>query len=151
MIDAEEQNAFSESVTFEAKEKKDRNNVADAVAALSNTDGGIVLVGVKDKDAVGEDRIVGVPKAEHDALAGSLHLQTQTPLQLSVLRREFFQPDLQHRHQHSQLVIRRRPSGLLHTKIIPNQDRPRHTSTRTRSIRTDLMPADSLECCGRYG
>jgi len=37
VLDAEAQNAFSESVTFEAKEKKDRNNVADAVAALSNT------------------------------------------------------------------------------------------------------------------
>lgn len=73
VLDAEEQNAFSESLTFEAKEKKDRNNVADAVAALSNTDGGIVLVGVKDKDAVGEDRIVGVPKAEHDAVASNLH------------------------------------------------------------------------------
>ena len=73
VLDAEEQNAFSESVTFEAKEKRQHNNVADAVAALSNTDGGIVLVGVKDKDAVGESRIVGVPRTEHDALASSLH------------------------------------------------------------------------------
>ena len=73
VLDAEAQNAFTESVTFEAKEKKSGTNVAEAVAALANTDGGIVLVGVKDKDATGEDRIVGVPKGEHDSLASSLH------------------------------------------------------------------------------
>jgi hypothetical protein len=54
VLSAEEADLFSESLTFEAKEKRDRNNVADAVAALSNTDGGVVLVGVKDKDATGE-------------------------------------------------------------------------------------------------
>jgi len=73
VLSAEEADLFSESLTFEAKEKRDRNNVADAVAALSNTDGGVVLVGVKDKDATGEARLVGVPKSEHDALASSLH------------------------------------------------------------------------------
>ena len=73
VLSAEEANLFSESLTFEAKEKRDKSNVAEAVAALSNTDGGIVLVGVKDKDATGEDRLVGVPKSEHDALASNLH------------------------------------------------------------------------------
>lgn len=73
VVDAEEADLFSESLTFEVKERRDRNNVAEAVAALSNTDGGVVLVGVKDKDARGEARLVGVPKAEHDALASSLH------------------------------------------------------------------------------
>lgn len=73
MVDAEEASLFSESLTFEAKEKLHGSNVAEAVAALGNTDGGIVLVGVKDKDATGEDRIVGVPKSGHDSVARSLH------------------------------------------------------------------------------
>jgi hypothetical protein len=73
VLNAEEASLFSESPTFEAKEKRDRGNVAEAVAALANTDGGVILVGVKDKDAIGEDRIVGVPKSEHDALASNLH------------------------------------------------------------------------------
>jgi Putative DNA-binding domain len=73
VLNAEEADLFSESLTFEAKEKRSGSNVAEAVAALSNTDGGIVLVGVKDKDAAGEARLVGVPKSEHDALASSLH------------------------------------------------------------------------------
>lgn len=73
VVGAEEASLFSESLTLEAKEKLHKSNVAEAVAALSNTDGGIVLVGVKDKDATGEDRIVGVPKSEHDSVASSLH------------------------------------------------------------------------------
>src|SRR5215469_13881766 len=73
VLDAEEANLFSESLTFEAKERRDRNNVVEAVAALSNTDGGIVLVGVKDKDASGVTRIVGVPRAEHDRIVRQLH------------------------------------------------------------------------------
>src|SRR5580700_6248674 len=73
VLNAETANLFSESLTFEAKQKRDKSNVAEAVAALSNTDGGIVLVGVKDKDATGEYRIVGVPKSEHDAVASNLH------------------------------------------------------------------------------
>jgi hypothetical protein len=35
------------------------------------------LVGVKDKDAVGVDRIVGVPQSEHDRLVG--HLRNLIP------------------------------------------------------------------------
>jgi hypothetical protein len=73
VLSAEEANLFSESLTLEVKEKLSKGNVAEAVAALGNTDGGIVLVGVKDKDATGEGRIVGVPKAEHDAVASNLH------------------------------------------------------------------------------
>jgi len=46
-------------------------NTSEAVAPLSNTDGGVILAGVKDKDATGEDRIVGVPKSEHDAVASN--------------------------------------------------------------------------------
>jgi predicted HTH transcriptional regulator len=70
---AEGTNLFAESLTFEVKEKLNKGNIADAVAALSNSDGGVVLVGVKDKDTTGEDRIVGVPKSEHDAVASNLH------------------------------------------------------------------------------
>lgn len=73
VLSAEETGLFSESMTFEAKEKRSGTNVAEAVAALSNSDGGVVLVGVKDKDATGEGRLVGVPKSEHDALARYLH------------------------------------------------------------------------------
>jgi hypothetical protein len=73
VLGAEAGNLFTESLTFEAKERRNGANVAEAVAALSNSDGGIVLVGVKDKGAVGEARIVGVPAGEHDALVGSLH------------------------------------------------------------------------------
>lgn len=73
VVSAEAASLFSESLTLEVKEKLSKGNVAEAVAALGNTDGGIVLVGVKDKDAAGEDRIVGVPKAEHDSVASSLH------------------------------------------------------------------------------
>lgn len=73
VLNAEAANLFSESLIFEVKEKRDKSNVAEAVAALGNTDGGVVLVGVKDKDATGEDPIVGVPKSEHDAVASNLH------------------------------------------------------------------------------
>jgi hypothetical protein len=73
VVSAEDASLFSESLTLEVKEKLSKGNVAEAVAALGNTDGGIVLVGVKDKDATGEDRIVGVPKAEHDSVSSSLH------------------------------------------------------------------------------
>ncbi len=39
---------------------------------LGNSDDGVVLVGVRDKDAAGEDRIVGVPEAEHKQAGNSL-------------------------------------------------------------------------------
>ena len=68
VLDAEAADLFTESLTFEAKEKRSGNNVAEAVAALSNTDGGIVLVGVKDSGATAEARIVGVRQPEHDGL-----------------------------------------------------------------------------------
>jgi hypothetical protein len=73
VLSAEQASLFSESLTFEVKERLHKGNVAEAVAALGNTDGGVVLVGVKDKDATGEDRILGVPKSEHDAVASNLH------------------------------------------------------------------------------
>ena len=42
VLSAEDANLFSESLTFEAKEKLNKGNVAEAVAALDNTDGGVV-------------------------------------------------------------------------------------------------------------
>lgn len=73
VLDAEAADLFTESLTFEAKERRSSTNVIEAVSALSNTDGGIVLVGVKDRDAVGEARVVGVPQSEHDALVSQMH------------------------------------------------------------------------------
>jgi hypothetical protein len=73
VLDAEAADLFTESLTFEAKEKRDHTNVVEAVSALSNTDGGIVLVGVKDRGAVDEARIVGIPQPEHDHLVNQLH------------------------------------------------------------------------------
>lgn len=75
VLDAEEANLFAESLTFEAKRSRNGTNVAKAVAALSNTDGGIVLLGVKEKDATGEARITGVPKTELNALVSALRSQ----------------------------------------------------------------------------
>jgi len=72
VLAAEAADLFTESLTFEAKEKRSGTNVIEAVSALGNTDGGIVLVGVKDRDAVGEARIVGVPQAEHDTLVNQM-------------------------------------------------------------------------------
>jgi predicted HTH transcriptional regulator len=71
VLDAEAANLLTETLTFEMKEKRSNQNVVEAVAALSNTDGGLVLVGVKE-DAHGEDRLVGVRRAEHDAIVSRL-------------------------------------------------------------------------------
>ena len=73
VLSGEGADLFSESLNFEAKEKRNGTNVAEAVAALGNTDGGIVMVGVKDKDATGVARLVGVTKIELDALVSNLH------------------------------------------------------------------------------
>jgi len=73
VLDAEAADLFTESLTFEAKETRSGTNVIEAVGAFSNTDGGIVLVGVKDRGAAGEARIVGVPQREHDVLVSQLH------------------------------------------------------------------------------
>lgn len=80
VVDAEDANLFTESMTFEAKERRQGDNVAAAVAALSNADGGIVLVGVRDRDASGEQRIIGIPQREHDQLVGTLHNSIPTAM-----------------------------------------------------------------------
>lgn len=89
VLDAEAADLFTESLTFEAKEKRNSTNVVEAVAALSNTDGGIVLVGVKDGGAAGEDRITGVPKSEHDTLVSQMRslIPNAMPEVIPVARR----------------------------------------------------------------
>ena len=44
----------------------------------------IVLVGVKDKGATGEDRLAGVPRPEHDALVKSGWPMTPQPATMTV-------------------------------------------------------------------
>lgn len=51
---------FMESMTLELKRERHRDNVVKAVAALANTGGGIVLLGV-DEDAPDFDKAPGVP------------------------------------------------------------------------------------------
>lgn len=71
VLEAEASDALTESTVLELKEKRDGRNIVDAVAALANTDGGIVLVGISDK-SLGDSRFVGVPPTEHDRLVGQL-------------------------------------------------------------------------------
>src|SRR4051812_35546092 len=69
---AEDANALTESIVVELKSKRDGNNVAEAVAGLANTDGGLVLVGV-DRDAVDDNRFLGISVRDHDSLMSNLH------------------------------------------------------------------------------
>lgn len=59
----------AESSMLEFKSKPNKSNVAEAVAALSNTHGGIVLVGI-DEDK--EDPVVGVPASDVDRIVTQL-------------------------------------------------------------------------------
>jgi hypothetical protein len=86
VVAAEDANALAESRELELKEKRDKNNISEAVAALANTAGGVVLVGVAE-DKRGIDRLVGVPLKENDSI--SVHLRDvlgadATPEQISV-------------------------------------------------------------------
>jgi predicted HTH transcriptional regulator len=72
--DALEANLLTESMTLELKRRRSGTNVAEAVAALANSDGGIVLVGVDEKGSDIRERLVGVPPDEHDRLVGHLQI-----------------------------------------------------------------------------
>jgi Schlafen, AlbA_2 len=72
--DALEANLLTESMTLELKRRRSGTNVAEAVAALANSDGGIVLVGVDEKGSDIRERLVGVPPDEHDRLIGHLQI-----------------------------------------------------------------------------
>jgi len=59
----------AESLMLEFKRQNDGNNVIYAVAAMANTDGGLVIVGV---DENADDPIVGIDAARHDSIVRSL-------------------------------------------------------------------------------
>lgn len=59
----------AESSMLEFKSKPNKSNVAEAVAALSNTHGGIVLVGI---DEASEDPVVGIPASDVDRIVTQL-------------------------------------------------------------------------------
>ncbi|MGZ0148981.1 AlbA family DNA-binding domain-containing protein [Kribbella sp. WER1] len=79
VLDIEAANLVTESLTLELKLKPNGQNVVEAVAGLSNTDGGLVLVGVAE-DFVGEERLVGVPRSTHDRLVNQFRSQIPTAL-----------------------------------------------------------------------
>jgi hypothetical protein len=60
----------SESPWIEVKSERRGQNIAEAVGALANASGGLVLVGILDQEdsaaAKGADRVVGVPKKEYE-------------------------------------------------------------------------------------
>lgn len=62
----------AESRALEFKRENNRDNVAKAVAALTNTDGGLVIVGVDEEAA---DPLVGVDRVGHDAVVSNLRLR----------------------------------------------------------------------------
>ncbi|HEU5161339.1 MAG TPA: ATP-binding protein [Streptosporangiaceae bacterium] len=79
VLDAEQANLLTESLTLELKRERSSRNVVEAVQALSNAEGGIVLVGVSEELA-GEDRLVGVSKREPDALITQMRSLMPTAL-----------------------------------------------------------------------
>jgi hypothetical protein len=64
-----DEHLLTENLTVELKAKRDRENVAEAVCALANTAGGLILVGVDEVDA---PRLAGVAPAERDAIVRQL-------------------------------------------------------------------------------
>ena len=54
---------------LEFKRRNDGNNVVFAVAAMANTDGGLVVVGV---DESAEDPFMGIERSRHDSIVASL-------------------------------------------------------------------------------
>jgi hypothetical protein len=67
----EQADALTESAVLELKRERTGKNVVEAVAAMYNTDGGLVLVGVDEK-ARGEARFVGVPPEALDEIVNQL-------------------------------------------------------------------------------
>ncbi|WP_157519380.1 ATP-binding protein [Herbidospora mongoliensis] len=71
VLTAEQNDLLTESITLELKLKRSGNNVADAVAAMSNTDGGLVLVGVSEEET-GEARFKGISQRDFEGLVAHL-------------------------------------------------------------------------------
>jgi hypothetical protein len=62
---------LTESLTLELKRQRSGTNVVDAVAAMANTDGGLVLVGIANEGAFA-DRFTGMSQSQHLALVDQL-------------------------------------------------------------------------------
>jgi hypothetical protein len=71
VLSLEQADALTESAVLELKRERNGKNVVDAVAAMYNTDGGLVLVGVDEKGR-GEARFVGVPAGTLDEIVNQL-------------------------------------------------------------------------------
>jgi hypothetical protein len=80
----EESTGITESPWIEVKSRRNGLNVAEAVGALANADGGLVLVGILDDheaaETRGAERIVGVPEKEYESLTMSLMSSLQDEL-----------------------------------------------------------------------
>ncbi|WP_162942055.1 helix-turn-helix domain-containing protein [Desertimonas flava] len=59
----------AESLVLEFKKQNEEGNIAKAVAAMANTDGGVVIVGI---DESIPRPLVGLPVARHDVIVNSL-------------------------------------------------------------------------------
>jgi len=60
----------AESRVVEFKRERNSSNVVKTVAAMSNTDGGLIFVGVD--EATPDDPVIGVPASEIDSIVGQL-------------------------------------------------------------------------------
>lgn len=69
LTDLIEEQLLTENLTVELKAKRHDYNVAEAVCALVNTEGGIILVGVDERDA---PAMAGVPPTERDSIVRQL-------------------------------------------------------------------------------
>lgn len=69
VVTAIEERLQAESLVLEFKKQNDLGNIAKAIAALANTDGGIVIVGI---DESLQDPFVGLPKSRVDGIVNSL-------------------------------------------------------------------------------
>jgi hypothetical protein len=75
---------FTESLTLELKRERRNDNVARAVAALANTDGGIILLGVDETEPT-FDLAPGVSPAEVVAVADSCRQLLSPPLRPEII------------------------------------------------------------------
>ncbi len=60
----------AESLVLEFKSQPSKKNVAEAVAAMANTDGGLVIVGVDERRT--EDPLVGITREQTDGVSSQL-------------------------------------------------------------------------------
>jgi len=129
----EETNGVTESPWIEVKSKRHGPNIAEAVAALANADGGLVLVGVLDekdaKGATGAERVVGVPRSEYENIIMSLStaLGHEVPEVRTIAIEE--KPD------HIALVILADPEKFEHPVVVFGKVKIRVGSSSTNADR----------------